>query len=454
LNEVHICSTIKIARMSHQIATDKKLDTGIHNRRCVSWNSKLRSTKSKPEAEAFASAQKSVQETSFHCLPKLISGKVVGKQAKAGSIRGATWDVLENKLDVRINGAGNELNAPMPTVWGEPEAEVEKPMNGSVKPFKTPRSALWDELEAEIKRRMSGWLEELKEPGSIPTDERETPLSSKKGESQSSLVEAPEKKCEPPGRSHVDEHGQQTCKKTVVNSDAKTPNSEKGPPLDKKRNKLPMGGTFWEKIWTKRLKKTDSKSTMSPSSSTEIDTSKSFDSKSSSTKRVWPLRSLNFIKSTNTDEKGISLPTEIGTSSEKTRMLSMEPETEHSHSSKEESWLQQTIKKRDQTWLKQAQIAIKEAKKNATSSEPVDKCSSSITLGSETSEASETSSDSDYTYMAPDVLVDGDYTEIDNLINWLTCNESMVETEPDLSRFDNPRGMVVGGKKGMCVKEL
>jgi hypothetical protein len=453
--------------MSYQIATDNNLDIGIHNRRCASWNSKLRSTKSKPDAEAFASSQKSVDEASFHSLPKLTSGKFAGKQAKAGSIRGASWDVLEAELQVRMNGAGNELNAPMSPAWGEPEAELEKPMNGSVMHVNTPRSALWDELEAEIERRMLGWVDELKEPGSIPTDEKETPLSSKKCESQSSLMEAPKKKCEPPGRLHVANKGQQTRQKTVVNSDTKTPNFEKGPPLDKKRNKLPLGPALWEKIWMKKLRKIDSKSTSSTSSSTEIATSTSFDSKSSSTKRAWPLRSLNCIKSTNTDKKGIILHTEIGTSSEKTRMPSIEPESNHFHPSEEESWLQQTIKKRDQTWLKQAQLAIKEAKKNAKSSEAFDKCSSSVTSGSKTSEGSGTSSDSEsdcsddeYTYprtdtratsytAARDVVMDND--SFDNLISCLTCTEIMVETEPDVGRYDGPRGMVVGGIKGMCA---
>jgi hypothetical protein len=188
---------------------------------------------------------------------------------------------------------------------------------------------------------------------------------------------------------------------------------------------------------------------MSTSSSTAMDMSKSFDSKNSSTKRAWPFRSLNFIKSIKTGKKGINLPTEIGTSSEKTKMPSMEPATNQSNPSEEESWLQQTIRIRDQTWLKQAQIAIEDAKKNAKSSEPFEKCSSSVTSGSETSEASETSSDSDY--MAPDALVDGDDTDIDNLLNWLTCNEIIIETEPDLRRYADPRGMVVGGKGGMCV---
>jgi hypothetical protein len=338
----------------------------------------------------------------------------------------------------------------MSTAWGESEAELEKNMNGSVKHANTPRSTLWDELEVEIERRMSGWLKELNEPGSIiPTDEREKPLSSKKGESQSSFMEAPKNKCEPLVRSHVANQGQQTCQKTVVSSDVKTPNSEKGPPLDKKRNKLPMGGLLWEKLWMKRLKKPDSKSTLSTSSSTEIDMSKSFDSKSCSTKRVWPFRSLNFIKSTNTVKKGISLPTEIGTSSEKRRMPSMERDTNHSHPSEEESWLQQTIRKRDQTWLKQAKIAIEEAKKNAKSSEPFDKCSSSVTSGSKTSEGSGTYSDSDsesdcsddeYTYprtdaratsyTAHDVVMDSDGLDI--FFSWLTCTEIMVETELDM----------------------
>jgi hypothetical protein len=448
--------------MSSQIATDRKLDTGFQNRRCVSWNSKLRSTKSKPEAEPFASAQKSVQETSFHCLPKLTSGKVASKQAKARSVRGASWDVLEAELDVRMNGAENELNAPMPTVWGEPEAELEKPTNGSVKYLNTPNSTLWDELEAEIERRMSGWLQELKEHESITIDEKEKPLSSEKGESQSSLMEAPKKNCEPPGRLHVAKKGQQTRQKTVVNSDAKTPKFEKGRPLDKKRNKLPL----WEKIWMKKLKKTDSKSTLSTSSSTEIAAKTSFDSKSSSTKRLWPLKSLNFIKSATTDKKGINLPTEIGTSSGKTKMPSMKPATKNSHPAKEESWLQQTIIKRDQTWLEQAQIAIKEAKKNTKSSEPFDKCSSSITSGSKTSEGSGPSSDSESdcsddehtyprtdtratSYTAQDVAMDSD--GLDNLFSWLTCTEILAETEPDMGRYDGPRGMVVGGKKGMCA---
>ena len=132
-------------------------------------------------------------------------------------------------------------------------------------------------------------------------------------------------------------------------------------------------------------------------------------------------------------------------------MPSMEPESNHSHPSEEESsWLQQTIKKKDQSWLKQAQIAIQEAKKNAKSSEPFDKCSGSVTSGSKTSEGSGTFSDSESdcsddehtyprtdtratSYAARDVVMDID--DFDNLFSCLTCTE-FVETEPGIGKYD------------------
>jgi hypothetical protein len=456
-----------IAKMNSQIAEGRKGDTGIQNRRSISWNSKLRSTKLKAKAEPFASAQKSLQdETLFHCLPNEQSGKLASKQANAGFTPSASWDELETELDGRTKAARNDLNEPTSTGWGDPKAELEKRMNGSVKHLNTPRSALWDELEAEIERRMSGLLKDINVPRFIPTDEKEKPFSSKKGESHSSVMEAPRTDCESPRCSLVAMKGQKTCQLTVVKVDTKTPNSEKRPPLDKTRNKLPMGGSFWEKLWMKKMKKIDSKSTMSTSSSSEIATSTSFDSKSS-TKGFWRSRSSNSIKSANADKKGINPTTEIGTSSGKTKRPSRKPATNYTSPSKEESWLQQTIKNRDQTWLKQARIAIEEAKKNAKSSEPFDKRSSSITSGSETSEGSGTSSDSEsdcsvneymyfrtdtratnYSYMARNIVVDGD--GIDILLRCLTCNEIMMETEPDMSSVD-PRGMVVGG---MCARKL
>jgi hypothetical protein len=477
--------------MRRQIAVDKELETGIQSRRCVSWDSKLRSTKSKRKAESFPSAQKSVQETSFHCLPKLTSGKVTDKQPQAGSMRGASWDVLEAELDVRLDGVWNELNANLSSAWKKPEDELEKRMNGSGTHLDSPNAALWDELEAEIERRMAGLLKES-------TDENVTPVSAKKGEIKSSLVKAPKKKCEPPGRLHVVRQEQQTRhQKAVFNSDVKPRNSEKWPPLDKKRNKLPLVGPIWEKIFMRKLKKADSKSTLSNSSSTEIAVNTSFDSKSSSTKRVLPLRSLNLTKSASTDKKGINLPTEIGTTSGNTRKTSTKVATTHTHSHpfKEESWLQQTIEKRDKTWLERAriameeakinakihesfdkcsksewaQIAMEEAKRNANPIESFDKCSKSVSSGSETSEASGTFADSESdcsatectdrrtdtratNYMERDVSVDSD--GIDNLFSWLTCNGIMIETEPHVMRGDNPRGMVVGGKKGMCAGEF
>jgi hypothetical protein len=458
--------------MSRQIAADRELETGIESRRCVSWDSKRRSTKSKPKAEPFPSARKSVQETSFHYLPKLTSGKVTDKQPQAGYMRGASWDVLEAEVDVRLNGVWDELNASLSNAWKKPEDELDKRMNGSVTHFESPNAALWDELEAELERRMAGLLKE-------PTDEIETFLIAEKGEFQSSLVKAPKKKCEPPGRSHVAKEGQQTRQKPVVNSDVKPRNSGKWPPLDKKRNKLPLVGPIWEKIFMRKLKKADSKSTLSTSSSAEIAANTSFDSKSSSTKRVLPLRSLNLTKSASTDKTDTKLPTDNGTTSGNTRMVSTKAATISSPPSKEESWLQQTIKKRDKAWLERARIAMEDAKRNAKSSESFDKCSKpvffkfskSVSSGSETSEASGTFSDSEsdcsateYTdprtdtrathYMGRDVSVDSDGDGIDNLFSWLTCNGIMIETEPHMMRCDNPRGMVVGGKRGMCAGEF
>lgn len=195
--------------------------------------------KSKPKAEP------SVQdETEFHIHPKLASGMVAGEQASAGSIVGASWDVLEAELDGRMrNRALNKSDVRISTAMGEPEAELEKCMNGSVKHLNKLKSAQWGELEAEIERRMSGCLKDVDMPGSIPTDEKETPLSSEKDGSKSSLIKVPKEKCEPPGRSHVAKKGQQTCQKSDVKSDAKTPNSEKRPPQD---NKLPKGGLSLE----------------------------------------------------------------------------------------------------------------------------------------------------------------------------------------------------------------
>ncbi len=50
------------------------------------------------------------------------------------------------------------------------------------------------------------------------------------------------------------------------------------------------------------------------------------------------------------------------------------------------------------------------------------------------------------------VTVDGDGSE--ELFGWLTCNEIMIETERYMSRRDDPRGMVVGGKSGMCTGQF
>jgi hypothetical protein len=362
--------------MNRQIAADRELDTGIqNNRRCFSWNSKLRSTKSKPEAVPLASAQKS----SVHCIPKLVSGKIAEKQPRAGSMRGASWGVLEAELDARTNGAWKDLNVSISTIWEEPE-ELERPMNGSVKHLNTPNSALWDELEAEIARRMAGLLKEVKEPRSIATDEEEQPVSSKKGEFQSSFMKAA---------------------------------------------------------------------------------------------KQWRLRSLNLAKaaleSASTDKKGIKLPTEIGTSSGNTTIASKKPATNNSHPSKEESWLQQqTIKNRDRTWLEQARIAIDEAKRNAKSREQFENCISSLTSGSETSETESDCSDTES--VCSDTESDCSDTGIDDLFGWLgefwvtrpsmfqsvshIPSEIMIETERYMSLWDNPRGMIVGGKRGMYAGEF
>jgi hypothetical protein len=459
--------------MVRRIATVEKVDSVIQNRTKVSWNPKLLSTKSKPKAEAFASTQESLQEIPSHCLPKHKSGKVTDKQANAGFALGASWDELEAELDRRMNGA---LDEPIFSAWRELEVELEKRMNGSMKHLHASRSALWGENEAEIERQMTKLLKDLNASRSIPTDEKETHLSSKKGESQSSSREAPKEECESPGCS---QNRQQPCQKTLVKSDATTQNSTKGPPLGKKQKKPQMGVFLRVQKWKNKSNKADSKPLVSTSSSTEIGNNTSFDSKSS-TKHLLCLKSLNLIKSTNIDQKGSNPLTEIEISSGETKRLrrkegepavnpSRPSKEDPSQPSKEESWLQRTIKDRDQTWLKQVQLAIEDAKKNTKSSEQFDDiCSTFSISGSVTFAVSETSSDSEsdcsdnaYTFprtdtritndMARDVIVVGD--GIGNLFRQLTCSETMIETEPDMSRWDpRPLGLVVGGKK-VCVLE-
>jgi hypothetical protein len=446
---VHSYSTIKIAaEMVRRIATVRKMDTGIQNRTKLSQNPKVLSTKSKPKAEAFVSTQESLQEIPSHCPPNHESREFADKQANADSL-GASWDELEAELDRRMNGAWKDLDEPIFSAWGELEIELAKRMNGSMKHLNAPSSALWGENEAEIERQMTELLKELNAPRSIPTDEKETQLSSKKSKSQSSLREAPKEECESLGCS---QKRQQLCQKTVVKLDATTQNSAKGPPLGKKQKKPQMGVSRWVQKWKKKLNKTDSKLSMSTSS--EIGNNASFDSKSS-TKHSWCLKSLNLIKSANTDQKGSNPLTEIGTSSGETKRPSRkegEPAANHSHPSKEESWLQRTIKDRDQAWLKQAKLAIENAKTNAKSSEQSEICSTFSISGSETFADSGTSSDSEsdcsynaYTFPRTDTRITNDMARE---FRRLTCNETMIETEPDMSRWDpRPLGLVIGGKQ-------
>jgi hypothetical protein len=124
----------------------------------------------------------------------------------------------------------------------------------------------------------------------------------------------------------------------------------------------------------KKLKKTDSRSPMSTSSSSEITASISLDPKISK-KSFWRLRKLNFTKSAKSEQKDItSLKQQIGAKTGEMKSSGRKEKRTRPDHSKEESWLQRVVKARNQTWLEQAQIAMKEAKANQKSSEMLDHC--------------------------------------------------------------------------------
>jgi hypothetical protein len=274
---------------------------------------------------------------------------------------------------------------------------------------------------------------------------------------------------------------QASTKITDVESEAETPISEKRPQLQKKRKTQPNGGSQSEKNWTEKLKNKDSRSPMSTSSSSEITTNTSFGPKVCK-KRFWLLRNLNFKKSVNNLQKDVtSLQQQIGATTGEMQNSGRKEKRRRPDHSKEESWLQRVVKDRNQVWLEQAQIAMKEAKANQKSSEMRDVCDESSETESDRSgensypmtgktwinamkeakakagnfetesdqsghEYSCSGTDTRLSHYGASVVVDADDMSVFNLqkmFSWLTCSP----TEPDMRRFD-PSGMVIGGKCG------
>jgi hypothetical protein len=392
----------------------RKVDAGIGNRRRVSWIPNL---KWKPKAELFASARESLRKTPSHSIPKQNSEEPSDKQANEEFAVGNTWDELDAELDMHMNASLNESTTPMGTRWRELTAELNWRMNGSLK------SSGSSGLEKGVKmntEKDSKLAIVSQESTKITTKEKERP---KKGEYRSSFMEASEKGRDSAGCSHASKKQMKKSKMTDVKSDAETPISEKRPQLEKIRKK-PRSHS--EKNWMEKLKRTGARPLVSNRSSGTAVTSTSFDSRSSQT-TFGRWRSLNLTKSIYNEQKDIDPPIDIETTSGQTKSASRKESLSGADLSKDEaslpgadlskdeaslqqqigattgemksskrkerrtrpdhlkdkSWLRRVVKARNQTWLEQAQIAMKEAKANQKASEVYDDCGP-LTENSET----------------------------------------------------------------------